>query len=141
MSSKKKVLIPTMLSSIAKTLLEESGAYTVLQDTQTELLNLAKENPSTHALIVRSERITAEVIDAFPRLKIIVRAGTGFNTIDTQYARKKNIDVMNTPGANANAVAELAVAMLLADARHLITADVSVRKRANGTKRNSWERR
>ena len=127
MSSKKDVLIPTMLDPIAKDVLEESGGYTVFQEPQTDLLALSKKYPSTYALIVRSEPITEEVIDAYSQLRIIVRAGTGFNTIDTRYARKRNIDVINTPGANANAVAELVAAMLLADARHLLAADVSVR--------------
>ena len=80
-----------------------------------------------HAMIVRSEKVTAEIIDALPELKIIVRAGAGYNTIDTKYARSRGVDVMNTPGANANAVAEEVVALMLADARHLISGDISCR--------------
>lgn len=58
---------------------------------------------------------------------MIIRAGAGFNTIDTKHARKKSIDVMNTPGANSNAVAEEVVALMLADCRHIIPADASAR--------------
>jgi D-3-phosphoglycerate dehydrogenase len=129
----KKVLIPTKLDSIAKELLEANGNYTVVQDAQTELSALAAQNPDTYALIVRSEKVTAELIDALPALKVIIRAGAGYNTIDTKHARQKKIDVMNTPGANANAVAEEVIALLLADARHLIAADAS-------TRRGEWEK-
>ena len=84
-------------------------------------------------MIVRSEKVTKEIIDALPSLKVVMRAGSGYNTIDTKYARKKGIDVMTTPGANANAVAEEVVALMLADARHLVEADPSCR-------RGEWEK-
>lgn len=123
----KKVLIPTKLSPVASTLLGENGAYSVVQDDQLSLEQLAEVHADAYALIVRSEKVPAEIIDRFPSLKVIIRAGAGYNTIDTRYARKRGIDVMNTPGANANAVAEEVVAMMLADARQLVAADPSVR--------------
>ncbi|MFH0954296.1 MAG: NAD(P)-dependent oxidoreductase [Verrucomicrobiota bacterium] len=126
--TKKTVLIPTKLDKIARELLEKNGHYTVVQEEKTELLALAKQHPGAYAIIVRSEKVTAEIIDALPHLKLIMRAGSGYNTIDTKYARKKGIDVMTTPGANANAVAEEVVALMLADARHLVEADPSCRK-------------
>lgn len=129
----KKVLIPTKLDTVTKQILESTGNYTVIQDTQTEITALAKQNPDIYALIVRSEKVTPELIDAMPSLKVIIRAGAGYNTIDTRYARQKKIDVMNTPGANANAVAEEVIALMLADARHLIEADAS-------TRRGEWEK-
>ena len=129
----KKVLIPTKLDSIAKQLLEANGAYTVIQDAQTDITTLAAQHPDTYALIVRSEKVPADLIDALPALKVIIRAGAGYNTIDTKYARSKKIDVMNTPGANANAVAEEVIALMLADARHLIAADAS-------TRTGAWEK-
>ncbi len=124
----KKVVIPTKLQSIAREVLEQHGGYVVVQDEKMPLDKLAVEHPDTYALIVRSEKVTASVIDALPALRVIIRAGAGYNTIDTQYARQKGIDVMNTPGANANAVAEEVIAMILADARHLVEADHSVRE-------------
>lgn len=130
----KKVLIPAKLDPIAKELLEANGNYTVVQDTQTELAALAAQHPDTYALIVRSEKVTAGLIDALPALKVVIRAGAGYNTIDTKYARQKKIDVMNTPGANANAVAEEVIALILADARHLIAADAS-------TRAGKWEKK
>ena len=130
----KKVLIPTKLDGVAKEILEESGYYSVVQDDATALLELATAHTDSYALIVRSEKVTPEIIDRLPELKVVVRAGAGFNTIDTVYARARGIDVMNTPGANSNAVAEEVVAMILADARHLIPADVS-------TRTGKWEKK
>ena len=130
---KKKVLIPTKLDKVAREILEKNGNYTVVQEEKIELAALAKQHPDAHALIVRSEKVTKEIIDALPLLKVVMRAGSGYNTIDTKYARKKAIDVMTTPGANANAVAEEVVALMLADARHLIEADPSCR-------RGEWEK-
>jgi D-3-phosphoglycerate dehydrogenase / 2-oxoglutarate reductase len=123
----KKVLIPTKLDGVAKEILTAHGGYEVVQDEATPLDTLLSDQADTFAMIVRSEKVTAEVIDALPNLKVVVRAGAGFNTIDTKYARTKGIDVMNTPGANSNAVAEEVVAMMLADARHVIRADASTR--------------
>ncbi len=123
----KKVLIPTKLNRIAQDMLKQHGGYDVVQSHEIPLEKLVAENTDTYAMIVRSEKITAAVIDALPRLKVIIRAGAGYNTIDTRHARKKSIDVMNTPGANANAVAEEVVALILADARQIIEADASTR--------------
>ncbi|MBN1558457.1 MAG: hypothetical protein JW951_09975 [Lentisphaerae bacterium] len=131
---KKKVLIPTKLDGVAARILTEDGHYVVVQDAETDLPALAEQHPDTYALIVRSDKVTPEIIDTLPGLKVIVRAGSGFNTIDTRYARKKGIDVMNTPGANANAVAEEVVALILADARHVIEADAS-------TRAGKWEKK
>ena len=123
----KKVLIPTKLDKVAQDILKANGNYTVVQDDAGDVAALGRQHPDAYALIVRSEPVTAEIIDALPKLKVVIRAGAGFNTIDTKYARKKGIDVMNTPGANSNGVAEEVVALMLADARHLIKADASCR--------------
>ncbi len=123
----KKVLIPTKLDKVAQDILKANGNYTVVQDDAGDPVALCKQHPDAYALIVRSEPVTPEVIDLLPKLKVIIRAGAGYNTIDTKYARRKGIDVMNTPGANSNGVAEEVVALMLADARHLIKADASCR--------------
>ena len=130
----KKVLIPTKLDRVAAEILTANGSYEVVQEESEDLEGLAKQHPDAYALIVRSNKVTPEIIDALPKLKMIVRAGAGYNTIDTKYARQKGIDVMNTPGANSNAVAEQVIAMILADARHLVTADPSVRS-------GKWEKK
>ena len=69
------------------------------------------------AAIVRSDVIDPEVLDAAKKLKLVVRAGAGYDTIDTAAAKAKGVAVMNTPGQNANAVAELAFAMMIYAAR------------------------
>jgi D-3-phosphoglycerate dehydrogenase len=123
----KKVLIPTKLDTVAREMLKNHGAYEVVQDYATDFSTLASQHPDAYALIVRSEKVTPEIMDAMPSLRVVIRAGAGYNTIDTKYARSKGIDVMNTPGANANAVAEEVVALMLADARHVIPADATTR--------------
>ena len=130
----KKVLIPTKLESIARQTLEKHGGYQVVQDDKTDLAELAKKHPDCHALIVRSEKVTPAVINLLPALKVIVRAGSGYDTIDIKYARKKKIDVLNTPGANANAVAEEVIALMLADARHVVAGDAT-------TRAGKWEKK
>ncbi|MFA6928961.1 MAG: NAD(P)-dependent oxidoreductase [Lentisphaeria bacterium] len=129
----RNVLIPTKLDKIAAHLLENSG-YNVLQDSETDLMTLVLNHPETEAMIVRSEKITPEIMDILPKLRTIVRAGAGYDTIDIKYARRKGIDVMNTPGANSNGVAEEVFAMALAAYRHVIAADIN-------TRAGGWEKK
>ena len=84
-------------------------------ETNEQLLDAVKD---VDAMSVRSDKITAEVLDAAKNLKIVVRAGAGFDSIDCQYAKEKNVVVENTPGQNANAVAELVMGMLVYVARN-----------------------
>ena len=123
----KKVIIPTKLNKIVKETLEGHGAYQVVLEEAKDLNAFVRQHDDAYALIVRSEKVTPEIIDLLPSLKVIIRAGSGYDNINTKHARKKGIDVMTTPGANANAVAEEVVALMLADARHLIPADISTR--------------
>ncbi len=67
-----------------------------------------------------SEQVDAKVIEGLPNLKVVARAGAGYDNIDLKAARKVGVDVMNTPGANANSVAEEVVAMVLAAWRYVI---------------------
>jgi len=130
----KKVLIPTKLNAVAREMLGHHGSYEVVQDDSAEFGALSAQHSDAYALIVRSEKVTPEIMDAMPSLKVVIRAGAGYNTIDTKYARAKGIDVMNTPGANANAVAEEVIALMLADARHVIPSDAS-------TRAGKWEKK
>ena len=75
--------------------------------------DLLREIKDADALIVRSDIIDAEVISAAPLLKVIVRAGAGYDNIDLQAATNHGICVMNTPGQNSNAVAELVFGMIV----------------------------
>ena len=121
------ILIPTKLNAAAKQLLEEQG-YTVVQDADASMDELIKQHPDTEALIVRSNKVTPEVLDALPKLRLVVRAGAGYNTIDVKHARKNGVDVMNTPGANSNAVAEEVITLVLSHFRHVLRGDASVRE-------------
>lgn len=73
------------------------------------------------ALIIRSDKVTAEVLDAAKQLKIVVRAGAGYDNVDLAAATAHNVVVMNTPGQNSNAVAELAIAMMIYMSRNQFT--------------------
>ena len=70
------------------------------------------------ALIVRSDKVTAEVLDAASKLKIVVRAGAGYDNIDCEAAKAKGVVAENTPGQNSNAVAELVFGMLVFGVRN-----------------------
>ena len=80
-----------------------------------QLLDVVKD---ADALIVRSDKVDGEVMDAAPRLKVIVRAGAGYDNIDLDAATAHGMVVMNTPGQNANAVAELVIGMLIYTVRN-----------------------
>ena len=73
------------------------------------------------ALIIRSDKVTSEVLNAAPNLKIVVRAGAGYDNVDLATSKSKGVVVMNTPGQNSNAVAELAIGMMIFMARNQFT--------------------
>lgn len=85
----------------------------VVLEKYTEKADLLKAVADVDAMIVRSDLIDAEVMAAAPNLKIIVRAGAGFDNIDLVASKERGIVVMNTPGQNANAVAELALGLMV----------------------------
>ena len=93
--------------------IEKAGHQLVLLEKYTEKAQLLDAVKDVEAMIVRSDKITPDVMDAAPKLKIIVRAGAGYDSIDTAYAKEKGIVVENTPGQNANAVAELVLGLLV----------------------------
>lgn len=107
-----KPFAPAAVEGIKKEL-EGAGHEVVLLEKyadNAELLNAVKD---VDAMIVRSDKITKEVLDAAKNLKIVVRAGAGYDSIDTAYAKEKNVVVENTPGQNSNAVAELVFGLLV----------------------------
>ena len=96
-----------------------------------ELLELVN---GIHAIIAGVDEITEKVISkAMPTLKIIARHGVGVDHVDLGAAKKYNIVVTNTPGANSIAVAELTIGLMLALARHVTVINTGIRK-------NSWQR-
>lgn len=101
-----------------RAIIEESGNTLVLLEKYTDAADLLKAVADVEALIVRSDKIGADVIAAAPKLKIIVRAGAGYDNIDLKAAADRGIVVENTPGQNSRAVAELVVGMAITAARN-----------------------
>lgn len=96
---------------------EDAGFELVLLEKYTNTNELINAVSDVDALIIRSDKATCDVIHAGKNLKIIVRAGAGFDNIDLKAATEKGIVAMNTPGQNSNAVAELATGMMIFMAR------------------------
>ena len=104
-----------------KEILEAAGYQTVLLEKYTDKDQFLEAVADVDALIVRSDKVTAEVIEAARNLKIVVRAGAGYDNIDLDAATARGIVVMNTPGQNSNAVAELALSMMIYMSRNQFT--------------------
>ena len=96
---------------------------------------LATDVADAEAIVVRSAtKVTGPLIQAAPKLRVIARAGTGVDNVDVPAASARGIVVMNAPGANSISVAELAVALMLALARHVPAADAAM-------KQGKWEKK
>lgn len=107
-----KPFAPAAVEGIKKEL-EGAGHQVVLLEkygSEAELLSAVSD---ADAMIVRSDKVTKDVLDAAKNLKIVVRAGAGYDSIDTAYAKEKGVVVENTPGQNSNAVAELVFGLLV----------------------------
>lgn len=116
---KMKILVATekpfakaATDGIAK-IVKDAGGELVLLESYTSPADLIKAVGDVDALIVRSDKVTAEVIAAAPKLKIVVRAGAGFDNLDLDACTKAGVVAMNTPGQNSNAVAELAIGFMI----------------------------
>lgn len=96
-----------------RNIVRESGNEFLLLEKYSDKKQLLDAVSNTDALIVRSDIIDSEVIESGKNLKIVVRAGAGYDNIDLKSASDKGIVVMNTPGQNSNAVAELALGMMV----------------------------
>ena len=94
-------------------ILTKAGHSLVKLEKYVDQSELVAAVADVQALIIRSDKVTAEVLDAAPELKIVVRAGAGFDNVDLEAATAHGVVVMNTPGQNSNAVAELAIAMMI----------------------------
>merc|ERR1712100_584344 len=105
------------VTDIEKTL--AAAGYTLKKlENYTDEQQLLDAVADVDAVIIRSDIASAKVMDAGKKLKLIVRAGAGYDNIDLPAAADREIITMNTPGANANAVAELAFGMMVANARN-----------------------
>ena len=99
-------------------IVEKAGHTLALLEKYTDVNDFHKAVADADALIVRSDKVTKEVIDNAKNLKIVVRAGAGYNNLDLAACKARNIVAMNTPGQNSNAVAELAIGMMIYMARN-----------------------
>ena len=123
----KKILIatvkpfaPVAIKKISK-VFKKAGYKTELlekYESKQELLDAVKK---VDAAIIRSDKFDAEVLDAAKKLKIVVRAGAGYDNVDLATATENGVVVMNTPGQNANAVAELAIGLAILGIRELFS--------------------
>ena len=98
--------------------IEAAGAELVLLEKYTEKAQLLAAVADVDGIIIRCDKVDAEVLDAAKNLKIVVRAGAGYDNVDLEAATAHNVCVMNTPGQNSNAVAELALGMMVMMARN-----------------------
>ncbi len=120
----KKILIATIKPfapaaiSQMKALLDQAGYDMQILEKYPDKQALLDAVKSADALIVRSDKVDKEVLDQAPNLKIVVRAGAGYDNIDLEAATQNKVVVMNTPGQNANAVAELVLGMMVMMARN-----------------------
>jgi len=112
-----KPFAPAAVEGI-KQVFNKAGYETILLEKYTQNEDLLSAVKDVDAMIIRSDKATKEVIEAAKNLKIIVRAGAGYDNIDLNAATEKNVVAMNTPGQNSNAVAELAIGMMVLMARN-----------------------
>lgn len=116
-----KPFAPVAVQGI-KQVCDAAGFETILLEKYTDQADFVKAVKGVDAVIIRSDKATKEVIDNGDKLKIVVRAGAGYDNVDLAAATAKNVVVMNTPGQNSNAVAELAFGMMIYANRNFFTA-------------------
>ena len=102
-------------------ILEAAGHQVAKLEKYEAQADLVAAVADAEALIIRSDKVTAEVLDAATKLKIVVRAGAGYDNVDLAAATVHKVVVMNTPGQNSNAVAELALGLMIFMARTQFT--------------------
>jgi len=111
-----KPFAPAAVKQI-KEIIKKAGYEFILFEKYSEQSEFVKAVEDVDAIIIRSDKATREVIEAGKNLKVIVRAGAGYDNVDLEAATEKGVVVMNTPGQNSNAVAELAIGMMICLAR------------------------
>lgn len=109
---KEKILLPQRLSNEAEEYLISRG-YELKLGKGFDSEYILEDIKDCDAVVVRSQKITKEIIDNAPNLKLIARTGAGYDNIDISYAKEKNIIVINSPGGNSNSVAEITLFYML----------------------------
>ena len=111
-----KAFVPVAVKQIRE-VVESAGHELALLENYKNVSELLAAVSDADAMIVRSDLVTAEVLDAAKKLRIVVRAGAGYDNLDLAACTAHKVVAMNTPGQNSNAVAELAFEMMLYQAR------------------------
>ncbi|MFA6676586.1 MAG: NAD(P)-dependent oxidoreductase [Bacteroidales bacterium] len=109
-----------------RTITKENGYELGVLEKYTDVSQIYEAVADADALIVRSDKVTKEVIEAAPKLKIVVRAGAGYDNLDLDACTAHNVVAMNTPGQNANAVAELALGFMIYMSRNQFTPGTGI---------------
>ncbi|RPJ01827.1 MAG: phosphoglycerate dehydrogenase, partial [Chloroflexi bacterium] len=129
------ILIPDNLNQAGLDLLNDVAQFEVYAPGKMKREETLAQIPKAHALIVRSDtKVDAELLALAENLKVVVRAGVGVDNIDLEACTARGVIAMNTPDANTVSTAELALALMLALARHIPQADQSVRQ-------GKWDRK
>lgn len=129
------ILVPDNLNQAGLDLLRGVAQFEVYAPGKMKREDTLAQVPKAHALIVRSDtKVDADLLAQAENLKVVVRAGVGVDNIDMEACTARGIVAMNTPDANTVSTAELALALILALARHIPQADASMR-------RGRWDRK
>jgi D-3-phosphoglycerate dehydrogenase len=123
-----KPFAPAAVNGIRE-VVEGAGYELALLESYTDKADLLAAVADGEAMIIRSDKATREVIETAKNLKVIVRAGAGFDNIDLEACTEKGIVAMNTPGQNSNAVAELVLGMMVCMARNAYNGKAGVELR------------
>lgn len=113
-----KPFAPVAVEQI-RSIFSEAGYEVEVLEKYVSQEDLIKAVATVDSMIIRSDKVDEQVLEAAAQLKIVVRAGAGYDNIDLEAASAKNVVVMNTPGQNSNAVAELALGLMVYMARNL----------------------
>lgn len=131
-----KVFLTEQIHDDAVAYLKER--FQVVQGTSAEAAEIIRQAQGCAGILIRSARITAEVMDAIPTLKVIAKHGMGVDNIDVTHATEKGIQVVNAPYSNMNAVAEHIVTLLLALSKRIVRMDKLTRQ-GQFTQRNTYK--
>ena len=129
-----KVLIADKFADQGVSALQEAGCEVVLDPSlKDDKLTAGIRQTGCNALVVRSTKVTARMLDASPGLLLVIRAGSGYDTIDVAGATERNIRVCNCPGMNSVAVAELTIGLMIA-------LDRQIADEVNDFRRGVWNK-
>lgn len=131
-----KVFLTERIHSDAVSYLQEH--FEVVQGTSTNPADVIRQAKGCAAILIRSAKITAEVMDAIPTLRVVAKHGMGVDNIDVDHATEKGILVVNAPFSNLNAVAEHIVMLLLSLSKRTVRMDKLTRQ-GEFAKRNEYK--